>query len=138
MPSNYTPNYQLNQWVADNRVLRTDFNTDNVKIDAALGALDAKIPRIIFGTYTGDGKRSQDIVLGFQPKALLLFRENDCVSYSFSQLLIISGMAFPGQPIASSGKIGCEITENGFQVYCDESQNIFCNYAIGYHYIAFA
>jgi len=37
MPSNYTPNYQLNQWSPDDRVLRTDFNADNAKIDAALG-----------------------------------------------------------------------------------------------------
>jgi len=42
MPSNYTPNYKLNQWEADDRVLRTDFNADNVKIDAALETLAAK------------------------------------------------------------------------------------------------
>jgi len=39
MPSNYTPNYSLNQWEPDDRVLRTDFNADNLKIDAALGEL---------------------------------------------------------------------------------------------------
>ena len=33
---NYTQNYQLNQWDATDRVLRTDFNSDNQKIDAAL------------------------------------------------------------------------------------------------------
>jgi len=37
MPSNFTPNYNLNQWEADDRVLRTDFNADNAKLDAALG-----------------------------------------------------------------------------------------------------
>ena len=31
-----TTNYQLNQWDATDRVLRTDFNSDNQKIDAAL------------------------------------------------------------------------------------------------------
>jgi len=36
MPSSQTPNYNLNQWSADDRVLRTDFNADNAKIDAAL------------------------------------------------------------------------------------------------------
>ena len=35
---NYTQNYQLNQWEATDRVLRTDFNNDNAKIDAALKA----------------------------------------------------------------------------------------------------
>ena len=39
---NYTQNYQLNQWDATDRVLRTDFNSDNQKIDAALkNAADA-------------------------------------------------------------------------------------------------
>jgi len=36
MASNHTSNYNLNQWSADDRVLRTDFNADNAKIDAAL------------------------------------------------------------------------------------------------------
>lgn len=36
MPSNYTSNYNLNQWEAEDKVLRTDFNADNAKIDAAL------------------------------------------------------------------------------------------------------
>ena len=34
-----TQHYQLNQWAADDQVLRTDFNADNAKIDAALGAV---------------------------------------------------------------------------------------------------
>jgi len=38
MPSNFTPNYQLNQWEADDQVLRVDFNADNAKLDAALKA----------------------------------------------------------------------------------------------------
>jgi len=38
MPSNFTPNYQLNQWEADDRVLRVDFNADNAKLDAAIKA----------------------------------------------------------------------------------------------------
>jgi len=33
---NQTANYQLNQWDPADRILRTDFNSDNEKIDAAL------------------------------------------------------------------------------------------------------
>ena len=33
-----TQNYQLSQWDGDDRILREDFNADNAKIDAALGA----------------------------------------------------------------------------------------------------
>lgn len=36
MASNYTTNYQLNQWEPTDQVQRTDFNADNAKIDAAL------------------------------------------------------------------------------------------------------
>ena len=34
MASNYTTNYQLNQWEPTDQVQRTDFNADNAKIDA--------------------------------------------------------------------------------------------------------
>jgi len=36
MASNYTSNYSLCQWTASDKVLRTEFNADNAKIDAAL------------------------------------------------------------------------------------------------------
>lgn len=34
-----TSNYQLNQWEGTDRILRTDFNADNAKIDAAIAEL---------------------------------------------------------------------------------------------------
>ena len=36
MATNHTTNYQLNQWEPTDPVLRTDFNADNAKLDAAL------------------------------------------------------------------------------------------------------
>ena len=39
MATNYTTNYQLNQWEPTDQVLRTDFNADNAKLDAALAGL---------------------------------------------------------------------------------------------------
>ena len=38
MSTNHTTNYDLNQWEASDKVLRTEFNSDNAKIDAALKA----------------------------------------------------------------------------------------------------
>ena len=35
---NQTSNYQLSQWDPEDRILRTDFNSDNAKVDAALKA----------------------------------------------------------------------------------------------------
>ena len=43
MPSNQTPNYQLNQWERSDKVQMEDFNADNAKIDAALGTLAARV-----------------------------------------------------------------------------------------------
>ena len=38
MSTNHTTNYDLNQWEGTDKVLRTEFNADNAKIDAALKA----------------------------------------------------------------------------------------------------
>ena len=74
MASNQTSNYGLNQWEATDQVLRTEFNADNSKIDAALKALadkEAELEgtlagqaatitakgncKIVYGTYIGTG-----------------------------------------------------------------------------------
>ena len=85
MASKYTSNYGLCQWEASDKVLRTEFNSDNAKIDAALAskasvsavnskadasalsALQSTVSsqgtslalrncRFVTGTYTGTGK----------------------------------------------------------------------------------
>ena len=43
MATNYTTNYQLNQWEPNDQVLRTDFNADNAKLDAALKSLSDQV-----------------------------------------------------------------------------------------------
>ena len=53
MASNYTSNYNLCQWAASDKVLRTEFNADNAKIDAAVKAVDRK----------ADGKADQSALL---------------------------------------------------------------------------
>ena len=64
---NQTQNYQLSQWESTDRILMSDFNSDNAKIDAALKANADSIAaveeelavrgncRIVFGSYTGTG-----------------------------------------------------------------------------------
>ena len=42
MSTNHTPNYSLCQWEAEDKVLRTEFNADNAKIDAAIKAVDRR------------------------------------------------------------------------------------------------
>ena len=43
MATNYTTNYQLNQWEPTDAVQRVDFNADNAKIDAALKSLSDQV-----------------------------------------------------------------------------------------------
>ena len=43
MSTNHTTNYDLCQWEATDQVLRTDFNQDNAKIDAALNTLAGQV-----------------------------------------------------------------------------------------------
>ena len=64
---NQTTNYQLNQWDPDDKVLRSDFNADNAKLDAALAGLAAEVASqsaslahkgnclLYTTTYVGDG-----------------------------------------------------------------------------------
>ena len=97
MPSNQTPNYALNQWERDDRILMEDFNADNAKIDTALAAeakaraaADSTINttlsahsaalskrgncQIYTTSYVGNGKHGQanPITLTFPRKPLLV------------------------------------------------------------------
>ena len=60
MATNYTTNYQLNQWEPTDQVLRTDFNADNAKLEAALVEHAAALScrgncQVYLHTYTGTG-----------------------------------------------------------------------------------
>ena len=46
MSTNYTENFDLCQWEPTDPVIRTDFNADNEKIDAALAALEEAKTRL--------------------------------------------------------------------------------------------
>lgn len=103
MSTNQTTNYELNQWLSTDQVLRTDFNADNAKLDAALQALTdttagkadagelsalsatvvgqaAQIAqkgncRIVYGTYTGNGGygSSSPNTLTFDAKPIFVY-----------------------------------------------------------------
>ena len=92
----YTSNYQLHQWEASDSFLRTDFNTDFQKIDAAIkgvetaantalalkadkteltqacGALDEAKCETLTGSYTGNGANTRTIDLGCATRAVFV------------------------------------------------------------------
>ena len=113
-----TEHLGLHQWEASDSFLRTDFNTDFAKIDAAVGGL------ITVGTYTGNapyGNQTlkQEITLGFQPRMVLVWVITSSSS-NFNLLdwsSSIMGVALPGLPQQESdGRYTTlEITETGFR-----------------------
>ena len=80
----YTTNYQLHQWVPEDDFLRTDFNEDFAKIDAALGeaATESDLAvirgnlldkcRAYCGTFLGDGTASRVVNIGVRPYAVIV------------------------------------------------------------------
>lgn len=69
MASNYTENYGLCQWEATDQVLRTEFNEDNAKIEAALTARNCQVWTT---TYTGDGADSKTLTFPHRPHFVLI------------------------------------------------------------------
>ena len=150
MASNYTSSYQLCQWEASDKVLRTDFNADNAKLDAALkanadaisgevsareaavsseasaraaadAAVSASVPKIAWGSYTGDGESERLIPLDFTPKVVLVCAEFGRM-YEISDTLRTyqGGLATTGHPVMTTGSVSTEVLsvqENGFRVH---------------------
>ena len=127
----YTTNYGLHQWEATDDFLRTDFNTDFAKIDAALGEKAdgedlADKCGAVTGTYTGDGAGSRTISLGFAPRAVIL-REAEAAAPCFA--------AAGGPDVVDdySGDVMMELTDQGFLVhyeifYIGANQNVSSPY----------
>jgi hypothetical protein len=99
MPTNHTPNYALNQWERDDRILMDDFNADNAKIDAAIRAeADARAAgdatlrtalnakgncQIWVTTYKGTGMHGKDspnsITFPWMPSIVFVVEKNMAV-----------------------------------------------------------
>ena len=97
MATNHTSNYQLCQWEATDQVLRTDFNEDNAKVDAALAGL-AKVDQqheskmtqlnqqlslrgncqISFSSYVGTGENYSTLSFPHKPIFLCVMDPDRC------------------------------------------------------------
>lgn len=76
MASGQTQNYQLNQWAAEDRVIREEFNGDNAKIETALSQLKSSVLQTAVGSYVGDGLSGSEnpnhLEFDFAPKLVVL------------------------------------------------------------------
>ena len=167
MATNHTTNYELSQWLSTDQVLRTDFNADNAKIDAALAdkaeqadldvlstavaqkanqsalnTVAASITKIAFGTYTGDGTNTRTISLGLTPKAVLVLSNWGASTFYEGIYQYFGGHALQGHPMRRSNQGGqlMAIVTGGFQVTYSLSQyeSVCLNEkGMAYYYIAF-
>ena len=99
------------------------------------------IQKFVTGSYTGDDAETQNIDLGFQPRAVLVVSSDAMTGYQTgSWPVIYGGLALPGKPVTSGGSTAMELTDTGFAVHKvsgDGYIRINNNDIVGY-YIAFA
>lgn len=104
-----TTNYQLDQWTADDSFLRTDFNEDFAKLDAALGGIASRVPKVATGTYVGSGtNNTKSVTLSFRPKVVIAWGNHSDIQKSAFPLY--SAMAVDGQNYTRA----LTITDTGF------------------------
>lgn len=110
---------------------------------AALDALSktlASVPLLVTGSYTGNGAESRLISLGFQPKALLVMREEGYSARPYTDDYY-GGLALPGKPVCLQTSYGTDyiltIESKGFRVYYNRDRYILSNQKdINYYYLA--
>ena len=133
MSTNYTSHYNLCQWEPNDPVLRTDFNADNAKLDAALKSQSTQLAQalkksdaayspqfqpVVVGTYTGNTVPSQKITLNFRPRAVIAMLLTGEVHFTDAgDRLIRIAAALDGVPGGNTGFPAVEIENDGFRVY---------------------
>lgn len=125
MASGQTENYGLNQWAAEDAVLREEFNRDNAKLDATVAEMRVRMPRFMNGSYTGTGTYGPDgaceLHFGFKPKMVIL---NTQELSSFNEVGIYT-ILFPGMttfPVPdSSSRNRLTWLEDGISWYYENS-----------------
>jgi len=117
MASNQTTHLGLNQWAAEDQVLRTEFNADNRKIDEAMALLGNC--RIAQGSYVGTGGAGADhpCQLSFDFTPMIVFM-NTNQHYPAAEHLLWSrpGLTFT-YPMDSSVNYHLTWQERGIQWY---------------------
>ena len=132
----YTENFGLHQWVPEDDFLRTDFNTDFQKIDAAIkgvetaantalalkadkteltqacAALDAAKCGVLTGSYTGNGANARTIDLGCAPRAVFVNDEMAVPETSSNAILSLKPNGFQVR-----SNLGTSTNESGTN-YC--------------------
>ena len=109
MSANQTPNYNLCQWEAEDKVLRAEFNADNAKIDAGIKAVDRRVDSL---SSTVAGKASTSALAGLQSvvngQAAAIARLGNCILHystyigtaDYTDYTSQRTLTFPHRPVA--------------------------------------
>ena len=95
MASNYTENYGLCQWEPGDNFVRTEFNQDNARIDAALAAAEAETARV--ESLTGAAQAAADYALdalgpvAYNVYGLMLQQSYEGKPTAFKKALVFDG-----------------------------------------------
>lgn len=136
---NYTEKYHLPQWEKEDRIMMDDFNQAMGKIETGMSgnaqaaAEAAKLPYVI-GNYTGTGGTPLDIEVGFQPRFVIICRDQN----SFVAENTVGCVSAAGETISSENRIVFQ--ENGFHLARHDSKNPYPRvneYNQVYNFIAF-
>lgn len=153
---NRTNTFHLSQWEKSDRILMTDFNSDNSKIDAALAALQSgkadaapvdtmlsnlenNKAELVLGVYSGNNASVRTITLGFQPKAVYVCTQGGTAGFHSGTRMMYGGLAMLGHDATLDGsggsEVGLAILDNGFRVR--QSGNVCLNMSsFSYYYVA--
>ena len=118
---------------------------DSASVDSQVAALTARIAAlesrvdVAAGTYTGDGKTSKYISVGFVPRAVLVEHDYGCRGTNRASS-ISGGLAVTGSPLYGSANgwtvNAVRISGSGFYVSGETGSSM--NYSgQKYHYVAF-
>ena len=126
MAAGYTSNYGLCQWAAADKVLRTDFNQDNAKVDAALKGMADQIAalvslesqvralfaladrvaalegKVVSGSYVGSGTYGNSSV----PNSISFAKRPALVVVAGGTIGLFSGAADSGISTPTNGESG--------------------------------
>ena len=126
-----TTNYQLPKWEKTDRIQMKDFNDMTATLDAALKANADAMPRILHGSYTGDGADTRTIALDYTPRVVLLM---PAWGQLYSDGLMYGGIAATNKSCGSNAGTVFSIVSNGIRVHYRSSSKIMTNYNNSIYY----
>ena len=118
MATNHTTNYQLNLWEPQDDFLRSEFNENTQKIDAAVKTCfqPGNLPWV-FGSFIQPKTEDVTVTLGFRPSLLILASQGPSVGVALGGAGIVVGdnPNYSGFNEVIHG-LYCQLLDDGFKI----------------------